>query len=29
MTRIEYKEALTVAEKQIVEGDFIDVEDWD
>lgn len=29
MTRIEYKEARTVAEKQIAEDDFIYVEDWD
>lgn len=27
MTRQEYKDALMVAEKQILEGDFIDAED--
>lgn len=27
MTRQEYKEALMIAEKQISEGDFVDVED--
>ena len=29
MTRQEYKEALTIAEQQILEGDFVDVEDME
>lgn len=29
MTRQEYKEALMIAEKQILDGDFINVEDFE